>query len=222
MGQHACPLQGTPYNFVGLPFASTHSYSWVDRHCETSCSRPLDGSRMAPQNFAVVAKLGFCSKCSQNFSGCSFVHARKFLHVEVNRLSGGSFLIMKMLVACKANFCLCLCLQRKTLCWHAHKDHSILHWHATPSIYIRFVLRKNSCLSLGFWLCADWCWYMDSDSIWRLCHPVLNCALCNRIQGYDCCWSPHCINFIPWLLWSLEGKQMHACDCKYHSPLLSN
>ncbi len=35
---------------------------------------------MVPQNFAVLKKLklGFCSKCSQNFSGCSFSPAHIF------------------------------------------------------------------------------------------------------------------------------------------------
>ena len=31
---------------------------------------------MVPQNFAVLEKLGFRSKCSQNFNGCSFVRPR--------------------------------------------------------------------------------------------------------------------------------------------------
>ncbi len=36
---------------------------------------------MVYKNFAVLAKLGFCSKCSQNVSGCSFAHARINLQV---------------------------------------------------------------------------------------------------------------------------------------------
>ena len=50
---------------------------------------------MAPQTFAVLAKLGFCSKCLQNFSGYSFAHARIFLQVLACLVfSGGSFLKM--------------------------------------------------------------------------------------------------------------------------------
>ena len=36
---------------------------------------------MVPQNFQVLAKLGFCSNCSQNFSGCLFACACIFLQV---------------------------------------------------------------------------------------------------------------------------------------------
>ena len=58
---------------------------------------------MVPQNFAVLARFGFCSKCSQNFSGCSFARARIFLQVlACSVFSGGSFL--KMLIARKASF----------------------------------------------------------------------------------------------------------------------
>ena len=79
---------------------------------------------MVPQNFRVFEKLGFCSKYWQNFSGCSFARARIFLLVHAcSFFGGGSFL--KVLVARKANFCQCSCSQRKTLCSHARKDHSI-------------------------------------------------------------------------------------------------
>ena len=51
---------------------------------------------MVPQNFAVLAKLGFCSKCSQDFSGRSFARARIFLQVlACSVFSGGS--VLKML-----------------------------------------------------------------------------------------------------------------------------
>ena len=48
---------------------------------------------MIPQNFAVLTKLGFCLKCSQNISGYSFARARIFLQVlTCSVFSGGSFL----------------------------------------------------------------------------------------------------------------------------------
>ena len=37
---------------------------------------------MVPRNFAVHANLGFCSKCSQNFSGSSFARASIFLQAR--------------------------------------------------------------------------------------------------------------------------------------------
>ncbi len=54
---------------------------------------PNYGVRMVPQKFAVQAKLGFCSECSQNFSGYSFDRARIFLQVfACSVFSGGKFL----------------------------------------------------------------------------------------------------------------------------------
>ena len=66
---------------------------------------------MVPQNFEVLAKLGCCSKYSQNVSGCSFAGARIFLQVfACSVISGGSFL--KMLATCKASFSQCSCSER--------------------------------------------------------------------------------------------------------------
>ena len=49
--------------------------------------------RMVAQNFQVLEKLGFCSNCSQNFSGCSFARARIFLQVlACSVFDKGSFL----------------------------------------------------------------------------------------------------------------------------------
>ena len=69
---------------------------------------------MVPQNFAVLGKFGF----AQNT--CKTLEGARLLACSVFR---GSFL--KMLAARKANFCQCSCPQRKTLCSHARKDHSI-------------------------------------------------------------------------------------------------
>ncbi len=79
---------------------------------------------MVPQNVAVLAKLSFCSECSQNFCGCLFARARTFLQVlACSVFSGVAF--WKVLIARKANFCQYSCSQRKTLCSHARKDHLI-------------------------------------------------------------------------------------------------
>ena len=79
---------------------------------------------MVPQNFAVLAKLSFCLKCLQNFSVCLFACACLFLQVLARSVfSASSFL--NMLVARKANFCQCLCSQKKSAVSHACKDHSI-------------------------------------------------------------------------------------------------
>ena len=49
----------------------------------------MNGLEIVPKNFAVLEKLGFCSKCSQNFSGFSFARACIFLFLV---FSGGYFL----------------------------------------------------------------------------------------------------------------------------------
>ena len=62
-------------------------------------------------------QISFCSKYSQNFSGCSFARAGIFFtSARCPVFSGGSFL--KLLAARKANFCQCSCSQRKTMCRH--------------------------------------------------------------------------------------------------------
>ena len=58
----------------------------------------------------MLAKSGFCSKCLQNFSGCSFARTRILLQVlPFSDFFEGSF--VKMLVARKANAVLA-CSQR--------------------------------------------------------------------------------------------------------------
>ena len=75
---------------------------------------------MVAQNFQVLAKLGFCLNCSQNFSGCSFARAAR-----------------------KANFYQCSCSQGKTLCSHARKDHSI------PLARAPLASESSLCFHLG-------------------------------------------------------------------------
>ncbi len=110
------------------------------------------GLWMVHQNFAVLAKLGFCSESSQNFSECSFTGARIFLQVlACSVFRGGSF--FKVLVARKAGFCQCSCSQRKTLCSHACKcsqrlfNTPITHFskrsECQPSGRLRRVIRKT-------------------------------------------------------------------------------
>ena len=75
---------------------------------------------MVAQNFQVLAKLGFCSNCSQNFSGCSFARARIFLQVlACSVFDKGSF--RRVLAARKANYYRCSCSPKKALCSHARK-----------------------------------------------------------------------------------------------------
>ena len=58
---------------------------------------------MVAQMFQMLAKLGFCSNCSQNFSGCSFARARIYLQVlACSVFSEGSF--CKVLVAARLTF----------------------------------------------------------------------------------------------------------------------
>ncbi len=70
----------------------------------------------------MFAKLGFCSECSQNFSGFSFARVRVFLQVlACSVFRGGKVALWKVLVARKANVCHCLWSQSKTLCSYARK-----------------------------------------------------------------------------------------------------
>ncbi len=69
---------------------------------------------MVHQNFAVLAKLGFCSECSQNFSGHMFSQGCIFSQVLARLVFfflGGGVAFLKVLVnacACKEKRCACM------------------------------------------------------------------------------------------------------------------
>ena len=108
---------------------------------------------MVPLNFVVLPNLDFCSKCSQNFSGCSLARACIFLQVLACSVSSGcSFL--KLVVAREANFCKCSCSQRKTLRLCARKGHSVplrMAWGSTDRDYPQMVWGSDNLSPVGDW-----------------------------------------------------------------------
>ena len=93
---------------------------------------------MVPQNFQVLAKLGLCSNCSHNFSGCSFARARILFY----KCSHARFLVKVVFARCsllvRLTFINARARKEKRcarMLANARKDHSIPL--SLPESYVR-------------------------------------------------------------------------------------
>ena len=135
---------------------------------------------MVPQNVQVLAKLGFCSNCSQNFSG-----ARLLVLAYFYWCSHARFLVMvvffKDLVARKVNFYQCSCSQRNMLVrackCSQRKDHSIPLLKLTAQKPYPLGRRAHTSL-IGEYLPEK---LSKTRCLWKTCYNVQkSCSLCSQ------------------------------------------